>query len=253
MFLNGGEDPYDAEEFIMEADEEEIEIILNDFIKKSNNTYFSNKAFGSIFNPIINRMFKEKRYSDILENIRNYDDSKLVESNILFEIAYSYFKLQNLPASKKYYELYIEKCGETNAVLNNLGLIFENTGDLLKAKEYYQKAAIHDSGDDTCRRNLVRVEDELKNKSKVEYELQAAIERYRSESPYVHRKVLEFYNKRNKDGFILCSYRQAPQFLKMTGTRAADFLKDILSKRYFLKIQDHKYETQSSVYRLNPY
>lgn len=250
--LNGSEDVYEADEFIKDVDARLFESFLQDFQKKLND-YYSQQLSKSLLAPIIGRLFKDKRYKDVLIIASKFNDSQLAESDVMFEIAYSRSEENNLIASKKYYELYLSTKGESSAVLNNLGLIFEKTGNLLKAKELFQKAAQIDNEDEICRRNLKRVEDELKKRGKFEYEMQEAIEEYRIESPYVHKKILDFYSHRNEDGLIICSYRQAPQFLKMSGTKATDFLNDLLSKKYFIKVTDHKYETQSNVYKLNPY
>lgn len=250
--LNGSEDVCEAENFIEGVNTRLLEEFLNDFKVKLSDYYSAQKLSKVLLVPIINRLFKDKKYKDILIIVGKFNDSQLAESDALFETAYSYYEVNNLTASKRYYELYIAKKGENNAVLNNLGLIFEKTCNLLKAKELYQKAVQLNSEDEICRRNLKRVEDELKKKGKLEYELQDAIEKYRNESPYVHKKILDFYSRRNEDGLIICSYRQAPQLLKMSGTKATDFLNDLLSKKFFIKVTDHKYETQSNVYRLNP-
>lgn len=249
--LNGGEDIYEAEDFIDGVDARLFESFLNDFQEKLSDYYIS--LSKSLLCPIVSRLFKDNRYKDILITINKFNDSQLAESDVMFEVAYSHGEENNIIASKKYYELYLAKRGESNAALNNLGLIFEKTGNLLKAKELFQKAAQIDSENAIYRRNLKRVEDELKKKGKFEYEMQDAVEKYRNESPYVHKKILDFYSNRNEDGLIICSYRQAPQLLKMSGTKATDFLNDLLSKKFFIKVTDHKYETQSNVYRLNPY
>lgn len=251
--LNGGEDVSEAEDLIEGVDAQLFESFINEFQKKLSDYYILQKLSKPLLGPIVNRLFKDKRYKDILITTNNFNDSQLLESDVLFETAYSYYEVNNLTASKKYYELYIVKKGESNAVLNNLGLIFEKTGNPLKAKELYQKAVQLNNDDEICGRNLKRIEDELKKKGKFEYEMQAAVEKYRNESPYVHKKMLDFYSHKNEDGLIICSYRQAPQFLKMSGIKATDFLNDFLSKKFFIKAAEHKYETQSNVYRLNPY
>ncbi len=253
--LHDNEDIYEHEynDFIESVDAQLFENILNEVQEKSNNSYIAQKLSKFLLSPIINRLFKAKRYKNILTITSQFEDIQLSKTDILFETAFSYYEEKNLKASKKYYELYMVEKGETNAVLNNLGLIFEKNGDLSKAKELFHKATQIDNEDEVCRRNLKRVEDEIKKKGKVDYKLQAAVENYHNESPYVQKKVIDFYSHRDENGFIVCSYRQAPQFLKMSGAKAADFLNDLLSKSFFIKVADHEYETQSNVYRLNPY
>lgn len=150
-------------------------------------------------NPIISRLYKAKKYKNILLTTSKFNDTQLTESDVVFETAYSYNEDKNLPASKKYYELYMATKGDSNAALNNLGLIFERTGNLSKAKDLFQKAAQLDSEDEICRRNFKRVEDKVKKKSKADYLLQEAVEKYRNESPYVHKKFLDFYGRRSVD------------------------------------------------------
>lgn len=249
--LYGGEDIYEYDDFINDVDDRLFEDFLSDFQGKADDSYDASKLCKFFLNSIISRMYNAKRYKDISLTTSKFNDTQLAESDVMFETAYSYHEEKNLPASKKYYQLYMSMKGDSNAALNNLGLIFERTGDLSKAKNLFQKAAQLDSEDEICRRNLKRVEDGIKKKSKADYLLQEAVGKYRNESPYVHKKLLDFYGHRNQDGLIICSYRQAPQFLKMSG--AKDFLKDLLFKNFFIKVTDHEYETSSNVYRLNPY
>ena len=251
--LHGDEDIDGHEDFIEDVNAQLFEHILKEFQEKTSDYYVAQKLSKFLLSSIINRLFRDKRYRDISITTNKFTDSQLAESDVMFEMAYSHGEENNLIASKKYYELYLAKKGESNAALNNLGLIFEKTGNLLKAKELFQKAAKIDSENDIYLRNLKRVEGEIKKKGKFEYELQEAVEKYHRESPYAHKKILDFYSNKNEDGLIICSYRQAPQFLKMSGTRATDFLNDLLSKKFFIKVTDHEYETHSNVYRLNPY
>ena len=250
---NDPENIYELDDFIENVNDQLFNDFLKDFITKSANLYIGQKLSKYLLNPIVERLFEAKRYKDILAIIKIFNDLQLESSDVLFETAYSYFEENNLTESKKYYELYMSKKGESNAVLNNLGLIFEKNCNLLKAKELFLKAAQLNNEDQTCRRNLKRVEAEIKKKGEAEYELQEAVEKYRHESPYVQRKILNFYGHRNDDALIICSYRQAPQFLGMSGTVAVNFLNDLLIKKYLIKVTDHEYNTQSSVYKLNPY
>ncbi len=251
--LNDCEDIYGSDDFIDNIDAKLFNDFYKDFLNRVTDSYIAKKLSKCLLSPIIERLFKDKRYKDVLVTTNHFTDSDLFESDVLFKTAYSYAEEKDLVSSKKYYELCLSKNGESNPVLNNLGIIFEQTGNLFKAKELFLKAAERNSKDDTCRRNLRRVEDEIKKKGKIEYELQEVVEGYRNESPYVHKKMLDFYSHRNDDGLIICSYRQAPQFLKMLGPQAVNFLNDLLSKKFFIKVTEHGYDTQSNVYRLNPY
>lgn len=175
--LHGDEDIYECDDFIKDVDAQLFEDIYSDFKEKASDHYIAQKLYKSLLPPIIKRLFKAKRYKDVVDSTNRFNDSQLAESDVIFETAYSYYEGNNIASSKKYYDLYLSAKGESNAALNNLGLIFEKTGNLLKAKELFQKAAQLDSEDEICRRNLKRLEDELKKKGKFEYELQEAVEK----------------------------------------------------------------------------
>ena len=124
--LHGGEDIYEYDDFIKDVDARLFEDFLNDFLGKAADSYIAWQLSKSLLYPIINRMFKDERYKDILVTINKFNDSQLAESDVMFETAYSYHEENNLTASKKYYELYLAKKGESNAALTHLLQLQEN-------------------------------------------------------------------------------------------------------------------------------
>ncbi len=251
--LNSDEDIYIGD-FFMSISKPELKDVVDEFIVTIEETpYKAEKLVKTLLAPILSRLHKEKDYKSITNIAQAFKSNMLYESDSLFEIAYAYSKIGNNETAKEYYLVELRKDDDSDASWNNLGVIYENEGKLLKAVDCYKKAKNINIKKGLYEDNLKRAERLLKEKDKEDFALRNAIEEYRNESPYVQSKVLDFYNHRNSDRLIICSYRQAPQYLKMSGAKATEFLKDLLNKKYFLKVVDHEYDTQSSVYKINPY
>jgi tetratricopeptide (TPR) repeat protein len=254
--INSKDVDYFSCEFIEEVSKTTLQKIVRDFTKKIGKDEYglhSSRISKTLLGPIIQRLYKEKDYSQIVKLSDLFNDDCLKESDALFQIAYSFSEMSDIDSSEKYYLLYMDKFGENSSVLNNLGVIYEKKKEVEKSLSFYKKALDLDKGDKTVRNNLDRVSKIIKDRDRADFELREALETFDLESPYVKNKVLEFWQHRRDDGLIVCSYRQLPQYLKMSGQKAPDFIKDLVEKKYFLRITQHEIDTQSSVYRVNPY
>jgi hypothetical protein len=76
---------------------------------------------------------------------------------------------------------------------------------------------------------------------------------FENESIFVKDKLITFYNNRDKNGYIICPYRLLPKFFNTDEIKANSLLKDFLRKGYIVKIIEHNLNTQSSVYKINPF
>lgn len=252
--INSTEEDYFSYDFIQDTTKTNLRKIVSDFRKRvASNSYAINEARISktLLNPIVERLFKEKDYAEVVRMSSLFSDLSLKESAVLFEFAYSFSEIGDIDSAEKYYRLHIEKYGETLNVLNNLGVIYEKRKDFDKSMSFYKKAYDLDKGDKTVKSNLQRVTNIVKDRNSAEYELSQAAAAFESESPYVKNKVLEFWQHRRDDGLVICPYRQLPQYLKVSAHKAPDFIKDLLEKKYFLRVTQHEINTQSSVYQLN--
>ena len=251
--LKCDEDIYLDIDLTENIDTDIFEDILCDFEHLIEESYYLKKIAKTFLQPIIDRLYKEKKYKKIIDLAKRFSDNDLECSPLLFQIAYSYSDEKDFLTSKKYYEKHIKEVGKSAAALNNLGVIYEKMNELSKAKEMYLEALDLEKNEEVYKNNLKSINKLIKDKEKEEIELKETLEKFKLESPYVKAKVLEFYSHRNAEGLIICSYRQAPQYLKMFEINAVEFLRDLLTKKYFLKVQEHEYDTSSNVYSLNPY
>lgn len=70
-----------------------FESFLQDFQRKLND-YYSQQLSKSLLAPIIGRLFKDKRYKDVLIIASKFNDSQLAESDVMrIESPYAHKKI----------------------------------------------------------------------------------------------------------------------------------------------------------------
>lgn len=108
----------------------------------------------------VEKFFEKKEYELIIQMFEKGFLNKS-ESNY-FEIAYSYSQLKNYTAAKRIYFSIIESGKESNAVCNNLGVIYSNIEkDNEEALKWFKKAVELDPDDQTAMKNVTITEREL--------------------------------------------------------------------------------------------
>lgn len=133
---------------------------------------YGSKAWSSLarneLRSIADYWWKNKKYAlltELCNLIVEYDASFNDFEDYLFEFAYSFKEIGEAEDAKHYYELYIQKKGENSSVLNNLAIIYEQLGNLKKAKELIKKAhELTDGNDGVVNRNKKRLVDDEKSK-----------------------------------------------------------------------------------------
>ena len=94
----------------------------------------------SIVDPIIDKLWKNKKYEDIKNIAHIIDYDILIKSKKNFEIAYSLCKHDDVQLGKRVYLSILQAYPQNSSVLNNLGVISGQEGDYDKSYEYYQRA-----------------------------------------------------------------------------------------------------------------
>ncbi|OPA74070.1 hypothetical protein BVG16_25300 [Paenibacillus selenitireducens] len=228
---------------VLEMTNSLINIIQTDFLK--------NKIYsGAICEALIEKLYSLKRYNEILGIFKSFN-TNLMKGDFLFEVAYSFSEKGDLNSAKEIYELYQKKHGDTNASLNNLGVIYRKQNDLHKAQEMFKKAVELKPDDKTALNNYENVTKLVVEQEKQEEEINKSAIVFNSENAWIKGKLISFSKQRNIDGFIVCPYRQLPQFLGVSEIKANELIKSFLEKKYVIKTADHNIDTNSSVYRIN--
>jgi tetratricopeptide (TPR) repeat protein len=116
--------------------------VIKLFIKDIENPIFDIEL---IIEKVVSKVFKNSDYVNVVEICKKINDTKKVEFNLLFHYAYSLNEIGNTSEAKYFYETYLKKNPKSTAVLNNLGLIYRNEGDLLKAISSFKLAERYNS------------------------------------------------------------------------------------------------------------
>jgi len=218
-----------------------------------NDKEFNNWLSENFLERFIKKLFQEKWFREITEIANYLSEDQMIISNSLFEIAYSFGEIGNIEKSEYYYNFYLNTHGESPAVLNNLGVIYERRGNLEKALDFFKRAKNLDSSEDLYQRNFDRVNSKIIEENELKKSFERALESFKKENSYIQNKFLSFCSHRNEEGLIVCPYRQLPQFLQVSAQKAPDIIKDWMDKKYIQKITSPDPNVSSSVYKINPY
>lgn len=173
FFLKGIEGGYDLENvdayycIITEnADVKTLQNIVHDiidFIDKSDS--FDYDIFiDSVSGALIERLHFAKQYEDIVKIADILSIDIILKSQSAFYFAYAYAE-EDSPKGLKIYQKIMEEDSGNTSVLNNIGVIFEQKGDLENALIYFNKA-VSISNEDLYINNVKRIQNKLKEKEK---------------------------------------------------------------------------------------
>lgn len=186
----------------------------------------------------------KRNYQKILSIPDKLNISYLVKSNKLFEIAYSYWQNKN-PKAKSIYELLLKKEPRNSAALNNLGVIFEECGDILKAEKYFSDANENSNTDELILNNLKRVKTRLAKYT-------TAFEKVKNEPIWFIGRLSLFYDIANESGEIQCTYKNRPVLLKVGPEKANELIDKMIENGYLEKISNGSYQVPTK-YIINPW
>lgn len=213
---------------------------------------------------IIELLFKQKEYFYITKIGEEFDDKLLKDSDILFELAYSYNEQGNSKKAKLLYEELIKQKGEDSASLNNLANIVKLEGDLQSAIVMYKRAIELDPNDSISKNNLEKTMKLFKEK---ELEIQEnliltksfkeAINTLKFENNFVRDKLLNFIYSVKKDPCFSdwCLPIQKYKFAKYIGTdeqKAMSLREQWIKKNYIIETEQRD-QYNVPIYKINPF
>lgn len=173
FFLKGIESGYDLEnvdayycKITENADVKTLQNIVHDtidFIDKSDS--FDYDIFiDSVSGALIEKLHFAKQYEDIVKIADILSIDIILKSQSAFYFAYAYAE-KDSPKGLKIYQKIMEEDSGNTSVLNNIGVIFEQKGDLENALIYFNKA-VSISNEDLYINNVRRIQNKLKEKEK---------------------------------------------------------------------------------------
>jgi tetratricopeptide (TPR) repeat protein len=192
--------------------------------------------------PIIERLFKNKGYQDVVEMADAMSDKVFKVSPILFEVAYSYGECAKPVMARRCYEVHNRNSPGSPAVENNLGVLCEEDGDYEKAKEFYEKALSRETGSELYKRNLTRIID-----------AERAAKRAMKADLNVKRALIALWYERDIDDFIPDPATSLTRALPYNAAEARKALQLLESAVAILPVKKNRHNYQCPVYRVNPY
>ncbi|MDR1826620.1 MAG: hypothetical protein LBQ49_02920 [Rickettsiales bacterium] len=153
--------PLLIDDAIFKSSDNEFGQIYNAIIKKLKDESLFNTEFfvSDAFDSIIDKIWGEDgeyKYEKIAELANFSSLSVLKKSNKMFEIAFAYGGTDKSKAETFYKEI-LKTQPNNSAVLNNLGVIYENKGEESLAYEYYLMAYKNDPNDTIAKNNITNV------------------------------------------------------------------------------------------------
>ncbi len=252
-FIKAVESCRDEEKYIIEfSNFKELELdYVVDYICNNIKIYsFNQKKYQKLIETIIEELFKREKYNVIIRITENIDFKQLDYLEFGFELAYSYKELKKEKEAKKIYEEYMDKYPNSDATINNLGVIYEKEGNLEKALELYEKA------ENICHNkiytnNIERCNNLIEERKKEEDKFLEALALFEKENIWVINELKLFYLDSDENNNVICSYKRLPSLLKCSESKSQELLNMFLDKNYIFKNKNHNYNTNSNVYRIN--
>lgn len=200
------------------------------------------KYICNYFKENIDFLFEYKHFKNITD-LYNLISADYVGKNEMikqfyFQLAYSFNESGNKKIAKKLYQDAIDGGSKSSAVYNNLGVIYDNEGDIQRALEFFSKASELDPNDEISKNNKERTEKYIKETKKREQQLKNT---YFKKVQKYHRGILfaiHRYSNEVTDDVLHDIIKQDKYMLK----RNIEFLLD----------NDMLQLTKKGIYIINP-
>jgi tetratricopeptide (TPR) repeat protein len=191
--------------------------------------------------PVIERLHERKEYSSVVELVRLLGDYYLTDTDVLFEIAYALSNAGDRAAAAKYYELHLQKHGDTSPTLNNLALIREAAGELQEAENLLRKAKVIEPDDLLIKRNLKRIA-----------ALRKAAAMFMRASLREKKALLALWDERDVDDRIVFREPDLHETLEMTEEEASVLFEHLVSEKILIPTKDADSTSGEARYEVNP-
>ncbi len=228
----------------------ELDYVVNYIITNVRIYDFNCNEYQNLIQNLIFSLHNRKQYSSIVKISENIDYKKLKYLNFGFELAYALKEQGKDSKAKEIYEEYLEIHPNSDAVLNNLGVIYENEGDFEKALDYYEKSE-NLSPSKISANNILRSKELIEQRKKEKELEEKSLEYLQLENIWIINRIKLFYEETDDVGNIICPYKKLPIVLKCNEDKANDVLKQFIDKGYIFRNKNHNYDTNASVYKKN--
>lgn len=228
----------------------ELDYVVNYIVSNVRIYDFNCNEYQNLIENLIFTLHNRKQYSSVVKISENIDYKKLKYLNFGFELAFALREQGKDSKAKELYEEYLEMYPNSDAVLNNLGVIYENEGDFEKALEYYEKSESL-SPSKVSENNILRSKELIEQRKKEKEQEEKSLEYFQLENVWIINRIKLFYEEADDVGNIICPYKKLPLVLKCNEDKANEVLKQFIDKGYVFRNKNHNYDTNASVYKKN--
>jgi tetratricopeptide (TPR) repeat protein len=144
--------------------------------------------------------------------------------------------------AKKCYEAYEKAKPGSPAVLNNLGVLYEEDGDFSKAKDSYLKALARERTSELYKSNLKRIVDAERSARNA---TNAAVA--------LKRALIALWYERDIDNYLPDPAALLARSLSLPAADARKVVQELSSEGYILPVKQSRHKYECAVYRVNPY
>lgn len=164
-FLREFEDPEKNGVFFSDilnrTNNESLEQIVNQTITHLKEDDFEVDCFVQcVFSELVSHLDEKEWYAQIRMIAQQLSNAAIFESDCLFDCAYAFGKIDDERATVLYEEL-VKREPENSSAINNLGVQYQNQGELYKALECYEKACKLSPQKDLYQKNLQKMRDSI--------------------------------------------------------------------------------------------
>jgi tetratricopeptide (TPR) repeat protein len=208
---------------------------------KSNSYQNVQEIAAGVFNPIVERLHKERKYELVRELVDLLGDYYVKKTKVLFEAAYALNEGNNKKRAATLYELLLQQKGPSSSILNNLAIIRESFGELKQAERLLNKARELEPEDKLVRGNLERV-----------VSLRKAADGFASASFRTKGALLRLWAIRDIEDRISLARDKLSDQLGMSSEEASVTLKSLIDEKVLLPIYERGGARKTKMFRLNP-
>src|SRR6266498_1500478 len=123
------------------------------------------KPVRKTIEQLISFFFSKGKFMEVIKLVEKFNFNQIMETDSVFNVAYSYVQIGKEDLAKNYYRTYLEQKGNNSAFANNLALLEEKDGNLVEAERLLQLALEWSPALDTAKTNHKRVIERLQKEN----------------------------------------------------------------------------------------
>ncbi|MCA6067810.1 tetratricopeptide repeat protein [Chryseobacterium sp. RG1] len=215
-------------------------------------------------NDLFKLFFDDQSYQKIIDLSSFFSKDQLSENDCLFRLAYAYAELDQNTKAEEMYQDYLLKNGDSTAVLNNLGNLFDSRGDYTGAIALYKRGLLIDSKHENLNSNLKVTMKKLSlanekaaQEISLQQEYQSAVNLLKNENDFVLDKLAQFIDRIKNDAAfdnwkVPIPRYNFQKYLAVNKQVADSLLTQWLKKQYLVDTKERD-DYNVIIYSINPY